>query len=91
VGDDGPVIPIYTTDTVPIATAGVVQQAWPVWTEADQIGRGLDLLAQSAMTRGAHAVIGLKLIFQDPTSSMGFSRAPRYLFFGTAVTLASST
>ncbi|XVQ11622.1 hypothetical protein ACQP1W_03295 [Spirillospora sp. CA-255316] len=83
-------IPIYTTDTVPVTGAGAVQQAWPVWAEADEIGRGLDLLAQSATARGAHAIIGLKLTFQDPSSAPGWSQAPRYVFLGTAVALAST-
>ncbi|MFC4913016.1 hypothetical protein [Actinomadura gamaensis] len=56
-------IPIYTTDTIPVdASVGNVLQAWPEWVnEVDDIGRGLDQLAQKAAGRGAHAIVGLQI------------------------------
>lgn len=54
-------IPICTTDTVPVAGCGPVEQAWPVWTDHTEIGSGLDHLAHLAAQRGAHAFIALKI------------------------------
>jgi hypothetical protein len=80
-------IPIYTTSTVPVAGAGRVQQAWPVWTESDDIGRGLDQLARAAIARGAHAVIGLQLTFERDSYDGTTGRTTHYVLLGTAVTL----
>jgi len=77
-----PVIPIYTTDTVPIDGSPPVTHAWPVWTMASDIGQGLETLAVAAGTRGAHAIIGLRVT--------AFSSTPlleRCALFGTAVVL----
>ncbi|MEU9019368.1 hypothetical protein [Actinomadura sp. NPDC048394] len=54
-------IPIYTTDGIPTADAPPIDQAWPVWVDHDEIGAGLDHLAQQAVHRGAHAIIALKV------------------------------
>lgn len=54
-------IPIYTTDGVPIANAGPVERAWPVWTDEAEIGHGLDRLAYQAAQQGAHAIAALKI------------------------------
>lgn len=76
------VIPVYTTDTVPIEGHPPVTHAWPVWTVAADIGQGLETLAVSAGTRGAHAIIGLRVT--------AFSTTPlleRCVLMGTAVVM----
>ncbi|MFC4910202.1 hypothetical protein [Actinomadura gamaensis] len=82
-------IPIYTTDTIPIAaSAGTVLQAWPAWVnEVDDIGRGLDQLAQDAAGRGAHAIVGLRI-----SSFWSESRVRvKHSLVGTAVVLSTVT
>lgn len=77
-----PVIPIYTTDSVPIDGSPPVTHAWPVWTVATDIGQGLESLAMSAASRGAHAVVGLR--FATFSSHV---MVDRYALMGTAVVL----
>ncbi|MQY05013.1 hypothetical protein [Actinomadura macrotermitis] len=78
-------IPIYTTDHIPIAGAGPVEQAWPVWTDAADIGLGLDQLAHAAVYRGAHAIVGLQVTTISPGEGPSRWHEPRYVLVGTAV------
>ncbi|MFA1540140.1 hypothetical protein [Actinomadura monticuli] len=76
-------IPIYTTDTVPIDGSPPVTHAWPVWTVAADIGQGLETLAVAAGTRGAHAIIGVRVTAYSSTPML-----ERCALMGTAVVLA---
>ncbi|TMQ99256.1 hypothetical protein ETD83_18050 [Actinomadura soli] len=81
-------IPVYTTDSVPVRAAGPIEQAWPVWGEAKEIGEGVDLLAQIAEGDGAHAVIGLRIATFSAHETRGIlGTNPRYAMVGTAVIL----
>ncbi|MFB4305023.1 hypothetical protein [Actinomadura sp. GTD37] len=75
-------IPIYTTDTVPIDGSPPVTHAWPVWTMATDIGQGLETLAVSAGSRGAHAIIGVRVTTFSSTPLL-----ERCVLMGTAVVL----
>ncbi|MFC4054507.1 hypothetical protein ACFOY4_32865 [Actinomadura syzygii] len=79
-------IPIYTTDGVPTAGAGPIEQAWPVWCENSDVGNGLDELAKSAVQRGAHAIIALRI---NSYFNSHYIRT-KYVLVGTAVILAPS-
>ncbi|WP_067800147.1 hypothetical protein [Actinomadura formosensis] len=92
-------IPIYTTDGVPIANAGPVERAWPVWTDEAEIGHGLDRLAYQAAQQGAHAIVALKItaywvpagdtyLMPGRTVQDLIPRA-RHVLFGTAVLLGA--
>ncbi|MGI5205791.1 hypothetical protein ACQEU6_29975 [Spirillospora sp. CA-108201] len=76
-------IPIYTTDTVPIDGQPPVTNAWPVWSRAPDIGQALDALARMASGRGAHAVIGLRPTAVEPDNPY----AERFVLMGAAVVL----
>ena len=80
------VIPVYTTDTVPIDGHPPVTHAWPVWTVATDIGQGLDALAGAAASRGAHAVVGVR--FATFSSHV---MVDRYALMGTAVVLGGGS
>jgi len=84
------VIPIYTTEGIPVADASPIEQAWPVWTDHDDIGMGLDHLAHLAMHRGAHAIIALKIntYWIAGGSVQGFVPRARHVLLGTAVLLS---
>ncbi|WP_433338683.1 hypothetical protein [Spirillospora sp. CA-294931] len=74
-------IPIYTTDHIPIAGSNPVVQAFPVWADDHDIGKALDKLAYAARQRGAHAVIGLRSSYN--------SDYHQHILIGTAVILAT--
>jgi hypothetical protein len=76
------VIPVYTTDTVPIDGSPPVTHAWPVWTVAADVGQGLETLAVAAGTRGAHAIIGVHVTTFSSTPLL-----ERCVLMGTAVVL----
>ncbi|MEW2358404.1 hypothetical protein [Spirillospora sp. NPDC029432] len=76
-------IPIYTTDQIPVAGVGPVEQAWPVWVVVGDIGKGLDQLAYVATSRGAHAIVGLRV----SAFSVGSHGLDQYVLFGTAVAI----
>lgn len=75
-------IPVYTTDTIPIDGRPPVTHAWPVWTVASDIGQGLDALAASAAARGAHAIVGVRF-----ATFSTHVLVDRYALMGTAIVL----
>jgi hypothetical protein len=83
------VIPIYSTDGIPTADARPIDQAWPVWVDHDEIGAGLDHLAQQAAHRGAHAIIALKIstYWLGGRNVQNLVPRARHVLFGTAVML----
>ncbi|MFB4302232.1 heavy metal-binding domain-containing protein [Actinomadura sp. NTSP31] len=78
-------IPVFTTDSVPIYGAQPVTGAWPVWAESDDAGRAIDQLARQSAAQGAHAVIGLRL-----STFSSEHRMDKYVVMGTAVTMADA-
>ncbi|MFI0355282.1 hypothetical protein [Actinomadura sp. 9N407] len=82
-------IPIYTTDGVPLANSGPIEEAWPVWIDSDSIGPGLDQLAHLARQRNAHAIVALKITtyWLSGGNVQDYIPRARHVLFGTAVTL----
>lgn len=74
-------IPLYTTDEPPVDGQTVVA-GWLEWGQSSDLSRALHILAGNAINKGAHAVVGVRLMEERPTS--GFE-AHRYTAYGTAV------